>query len=814
MINNEDRSPDSGLRQRIFAEQVSLLYSQYSVPAFTGILVTFVVAYVLGKYVPAKLLIGWLILQNTFLAYGYYLVREYSRSSKKSDSSSWYKKYLIAISLIGIMWGALAGFLNFNLSLFHQIFLIIVAVGAACSALLLAISVSQTYYLFLGLCLSPTIVWLLAQYPNPLYIIGINGVLFIGLLLFAGRSLNRHMVNTIQLNFVNADLADEVNKLNENLESRVQIKTHELYQSEERFNLAMQGANDGLWDWNITDHTVYFSPRWFAMLGYMENELIGLPREWRMRIHPVDRRSVLRKMKDHLHGLTSSYESVHRFKCKDGNYIWVLDRGRAVFDRNGIPYRMVGTQVDLTDQKKLEEKLKSANLKLKHEAKERMIAQSELAHLAKHDPLTGLPNRLYFYEQLQEAIRFAETNGDAIAVLLVDLDNFKNVNDTLGHPVGDRLLEDVSKRLTSIVNKNYFLSRFGGDEFLVILRDCSDTFLIDAYAREIIELLSRPFFFDNHEIRIGCSIGITMFPDHGKEPNKLIRDADIAMYYAKERGKNTYNYFTEEMDHQIAEKVQMRNLLHGALERNEFIVYYQPQVDVQAGTITGLEALLRWNTKEFGAPSPDKFIPLLEDAGLIVEVGEWVMREACSVAIGLQKSGLEDLKIAVNVSPQQIQNPGFVKSVESVLTDTGLREQSLELEITENIFLENMESVHDSLMALSQMGIQIILDDFGTGCSSLAYLKQFPISGLKIDKVFVGDVTRNNDSRQLVTAIVAMTHGLNLKTLVAEGVENIDQLEIIRSAGCPTYQGYHYSKPLPKQDLIRLIQPPNRLKSV
>jgi len=814
MNEQRDEFEESSLEQRIFTEQVSLLYSQYSIPALTGSLVTLVVVYVLWKYVPSHLLLYWFAAQNLFLFAGHYLARKYFYSVNKEYPEIWYKYYLVAISLIGIMWGAMAIFLKYDLSLFHQIFLIIVAVGAACSALVLAIPVFQAYNLFLVLCLSPTISWLLFQYPNPQFLIGVNGILFIGLLILAGKNLNAQLVKTIRLNFENAELAEEVNHLNENLENRVKIKTRELYESEQRFDLAMQGANDGLWDWNIDSGKVYFSPRWSAMLGYDDGEIDGLSKEWRKRLHPKDRRDVLQKMSSHLHGYSGSYESIHRLRRKDGSYIWVLDRGRAVKDKNGKAYRMVGTQVDLTDQKKLEEKLKTANLKLKHEAKERMVAQNELAHLAKHDPLTSLPNRLYFYEQLQEAIHYAETNGDAIAVLLVDLDNFKNVNDTLGHQIGDKLLVDVSKRLTAIVNKNYFLSRFGGDEFLVILRDCSDTFLVDAYAKEIIDLLSKPFLLDNHEIRIGCSIGITVFPDQGKEPDKLIRDADIAMYHAKEQGKNTYNYFTEEMDRELAEKVKIRNQLHGALQRKEFVIHYQPQIDVQTGSLTGLEALLRWSSSGIDDVGPEKFIPLLEDTGLITEVGNWVMHEACTFAVKLQKTGYKNLKIAVNVSPQQFLKTDFIESVKNVVEKTGIKESSLELEITENIFLEHIDSVNETFSQLNDLGVSITLDDFGTGYSSLAYLKRFPISGLKIDKVFIRDLIRNHDSRQLVAAIIAMTKGLKLDTLVAEGVETEQQLEILQTEGCPTYQGYYYSKPLLPCELMQVIKPANRLKSV
>jgi diguanylate cyclase (GGDEF)-like protein len=528
----------------------------------------------------------------------------------------------------------------------------------------------------------------------------------------------------------------------------------------------------------------------------------------------MDRKEVLAKIEAHRKGHSESYESIHRVEHKDGNYLWVLDRGRAVRDHNGVPHRIVGTQVDITPQKTLEEKLKSTNIQLKHEIKERVLAQSELAHLAKHDPLTGLPNRLLFYEQLQEALRRAEIEKEAIALLLVDLDNFKNINDTLGHPMGDRLLVEVVNRLNTISNKNYFLSRFGGDEFFVILDNISDRFLIDAYAREIAELVSQPFNIDGQELHIGCSIGVALFPDNAMDPNQLIRDADIAMYRAKEEGKNTFCFFNDDMDREITERVTLRNLLHMALEKDEFEVHYQPQVDVVSGRVTGLEALLRWQGEGVGYVRPDVFIPILEETSAVNLVGNWVLKTACTQAARLRENGYPNIRIAVNMSPRQFLQEDLADQVLGTLEETGLDKANLEIEITENIFMQDLELITRSLRNLKEIGISITLDDFGTGYSSLGYLKRFPIDGLKIDKVFVADLMKSSDSKELVTAIIAMTKGLNIGTLVAEGVESEDQLEFLREAGCPTYQGFLYSKPLPSDELERLLVRRSRLRSV
>jgi len=802
------------INQRISAEQLYLVFKQYPIAALAGALISIVVALVLRSEVPGQIIYTWLIVQNLLLISGYALVLRYRRRPRTSRDLDWKKFYLLAIAAIATSWSSLALFLSYDLPTIQQTFLIILLVGVAASALVLAVPLFDAYFIYASLPMFSVVSWLMLQKENTLTGLAVLGILFYLLLLVAGRSLNQQLINTLRLRFENLDLANEVKQLNQNLERRVVEKSQALFESEERFNLAMQGANDGLWDWNIQENTAYFSPRWKSMLGYHESEVLDRPKEWRKRLHRDDVRKVLSAMRSHMQGVTETYESIHRIRHQNGQYLWVLDRGLAVFDEKGKPYRMVGTQVDITFQKKLEQKFKSANIKLKHEIKERMLAQNELAHLAKHDPLTDLPNRILFYEQLQNAIMRAEMEGEAIAVLLVDLDNFKHVNDTLGHPVGDKLLMDVAKRLTAIVNKNYFLSRFGGDEFLVILEGCSDTFIVDAYAKEIIELLSKPFHIDEQEIRIGCSIGITLFPDHGKEPDILIRDADIAMYHAKEHGKNTYHYFTDEMDQQISEKATLRNMLHGVLENNELEVLYQPQIDTSTGSVTGIEALLRWNSEEVGQVGPDKFIPLLEEIGLISEVGKWILRQACTHAVSLMKKGMSDFRMAVNFSPRQFLDVALVEDIETILSETGLEAKNLEIEITENIFMEDLELVNQTLSSLKELGVSITIDDFGTGYSSLGYLKRFPINGVKIDKVFIGDLVRNNDSRELVTAVIAMAKGLNMQTLVAEGVETEAQLKLLRKAGCPTYQGYLYSPPMTFTALEQQIFSKPRLKSI
>ena len=799
--------------RRIFAEQVSLLFRQYPVSALSGVLVSIVVLASMWGDVPRVHLLSWMFVQNAVLFLGMFVVLGYrGLPPEKRDPELWFRRYMLLITIIGLSWGSVASFFFYPLGSQAQTFLIIFIAGLAATALVVAVPVFTTFAAYLSLILVPLVGTMFFHLSDRYTVIGALGTVFYTLLLFAGRSLNAHLVNTIRVRFENVDLANEVRHLNENLEIRVIEKTRALIEktqalseSEERFQLAIQGANDGLWDWDLDRNEIFFSPRWKSMLGFDDTEIGTSPNEWHSRVHPEDRAQVMASIQEHLEGRAKSYESTHRMQHKDGHWIWVLDRGRAVRDVHGQAHRLVGTQADVTDHKNLEAQLKSTNVQLKHEIKERRIVQNELAHLAKHDPLTEMPNRLLFFEHLQEAILRAEAEDETVAVLLVDLDDFKTVNDTLGHPLGDKLLIEVSRRLNALSTNNCFLSRFGGDEFLVIFDGPSLVSAVEEFARDIIDGISHPFYVESNEIYIGCSIGITLFPEHGTVPNQLVRNADIAMYHAKKEGRNTYRFYSQQMDREVSEKASIRNLLHTALDRNEFIMRYQPQIDVESGSVVGMEALLRWTRKDLGSLGPERFIPLLEESGLINRVGEWALREACMTTLTLQQRGYPNLRVSVNMSPRQFLLPGLAETVQAILRETGFDARQLELEITENIFMEPLDLIQQTLLKLQALGIQVILDDFGTGYSSLQYLKRLPINGVKIDKDFVADMLKNDGSRELVQAIIAMAKGLNMSRLVAEGVESDIQLELLRRAGCPTYQGYLHSKPLSKDELIQLL---------
>ncbi|MFA5982751.1 MAG: EAL domain-containing protein [Methylococcaceae bacterium] len=426
------------------------------------------------------------------------------------------------------------------------------------------------------------------------------------------------------------------------------------------------------------------------------------------------------------------------------------------------------------------------------------VKQSEarLEYLAHYDPLTRLPNRLLIQARIEQAIERAKRHDYRIAVLYIDLDRFKTVNDSLGHPVGDELLIALSARLSTRLRQDDILARLGGDEFLLVMEFVPQPEDTATLALSLIELLSTPFKLPSgHEVFIGISIGISLYPDDCSSVTELIQYADLAMYQAKQMGRNTYQFHTEALSYAASERLALETNLRYALERNQFVLLYQPLINAQTGTLIGVEALLRWQISEHHLELPSKFIPIAEDTGLIVPIGEWVLRTACTQACTWTKAGLPPLIMAVNLSGRQFQSGKIVSLVDSILKETGLPARQLELELTESIVMDQAEQSINTLNELKALGVRLSIDDFGTGYSSLAYLSRFPIDKLKIDRSFVRDVTENNNNSKIASAIIAMARSLKLDVL-AEGLETKQQLALLCEYGCDQYQGYLFSKPL------------------
>jgi len=444
-------------------------------------------------------------------------------------------------------------------------------------------------------------------------------------------------------------------------------------------------------------------------------------------------------------------------------------------------------------------------------------SDEQIRYVAYHDTLTGLPNRAMFQEYLNHVIAHAERNQREFALLFLDVDDFKRINDTLGHETGDHLLQQVTGRLAGclrdadyvariggLVEPDEFLARLGGDEFIILLPDINDRHAPGHLAHRLIEALSQPFFLSDHEFYVSASIGITLYPSDGREGHELVKNADIAMYHAKEHGKNNYQYYLESMNALAHERLSLESKLRRALENDELCLYYQPQVDAVSGQIVGVEALLRWFDPDQGLIPPDTFIPVAENSGLILSIGEWVIREACRQSKAWQTAGLGDIVVCVNISGVQFARQNVPELIASALREHNLSPAYLETEITESVIMAQPDRAIKQLAAIKSLGVGIALDDFGTGYSSFSYLHRFPIDTLKIDRSFVGDICHKTEHAEIVAAIIAMSHILKLR-VVAEGIEDEEQLQLLADRACDAIQGYLFSQPIPAEQMAQLL---------
>ena len=431
-------------------------------------------------------------------------------------------------------------------------------------------------------------------------------------------------------------------------------------------------------------------------------------------------------------------------------------------------------------------------------------AQQQVEFLAYHDALTGLPNRVLSKDRFELAISYAEREQTKVALAFLDLDNFKTINDSLGHVVGDALLQAVATRLKECLRDTDTLSRLGGDEFLIVLGGLSDLDTIAQLAEKILARLTESFAVEGHELSTSLSMGVAVYPDDGKDYDSLLQKADTAMYQSKEAGRNTYRFYTEQMNVDAIEHLQIRNSLRKGLERGEFVLHYQPQFDLNTHAIVGAEALIRWRHPEFGLMAPGRFISIAEDSGRIVEIGEWVLREACRQATAWHQTGLPEIVVAVNLSAMQFKRGDLEQSVIRALTESGLAPHLLELEMTESILIQDTERVLTTVQRLKSLGVKLSIDDFGTGYSSLSYLKTFAVDKLKIDQSFVRDMADDPNDAAIVRAIIQMAKSLNLKT-IAEGVETGRNIEMLRLQRCDEAQGYYFSRPIPAAEFERYL---------
>jgi diguanylate cyclase (GGDEF)-like protein/PAS domain S-box-containing protein len=556
----------------------------------------------------------------------------------------------------------------------------------------------------------------------------------------------------------------------------------ELRESEERFRAAFDQAAVGLAHITPDGRWLMANNKLCEIVGYDHAELLKLTYE--ELSHPddlQDERDMRMKMLTREAG-EQSWEK--RYRHRNGYYIWVNLTATLVWDEEGQPKYYSIVVEDISRRKQVE---------------------VELLHLANHDALTGLPNRSLLLDRLAQAISYSNRLGGQVAVMLIDLDRFKNVNDSLGHNVGDKIIMEIARRLTPTLRDGDTIARFGGDEFAVLLADVSREETVAIVAQKVLAALSQPVLIDSHELYTSGSIGISIFPKDGHDSQTLLKNADTAMYRAKDAGRNNFQFYASEMNARALDRLKLEGRLRRALQQEEFLLHYQPQMDIATGRIIGMEALLRWQPPGQDMIYPSDFISIAEETGLIVPIGDWVLRTACEQYRKWETvCTVLGIKVAVNLSSRQFKQQNIVKMVSAVLEETGCRADCLELEITESVVMENPEEAAATLQQLSDMGVSLAIDDFGTGYSSLSYLKRFPIDALKIDRSFVRDITTDNDDAAIAKAVIALARSLKLK-VIAEGVETVDQLDFLREQRCDHIQGYFLSQPVTAHQIHVLL---------
>ena len=546
--------------------------------------------------------------------------------------------------------------------------------------------------------------------------------------------------------------------------------------SEARWKLALEAAGDGVWDWHIQAGTEFFSERLLQMCGYGGGDLNSNPDEFDDRTHPDDLEQLHQARQDHFEGRVPLYHSERRILCKDGTWKWVLSRGLVISrDADGKPLRMIGTFTDVSSRK----------------ASEALIRQQ-----AFYDTLTGLPNRRMLRDRLEQEIKRNNRDQQELAILFIDLDHFKEVNDTLGHDRGDMLLIEAGRRIQSCVRTSDTVARMGGDEFTVILADLPSSSHLEGILQKMLRALGELFQLGTEQVFVSASIGITMYPTDATEIEDLFKNADQALYVAKGAGRNRFSFFTPALQEAALTRVRLASDLRTALAEQQFYVVYQPIVELATGAIHKAEALIRWNHPKRGLVSPAAFIPVAESSGLIVQIGAWVFQQAAQQVQLWRQTLADDFQISVNKSPVQFHHSGAKgTNWAEYLSARGLPGDSIVVEITEGLLLDTSASVGSTLLALREAGIGVSLDDFGTGYSSLSYLQKFDIDFVKIDQSFVRNLTANSTELALCRAIVVMAHALDMR-VIAEGVETAQQRDLLASVDCDYVQGYLYAKPM------------------
>lgn len=576
-------------------------------------------------------------------------------------------------------------------------------------------------------------------------------------------------------------LEDELGKQFEELEKQ----SNALALSEQRYELAVEGADCGIWDWDVENNIYYLSAKWKNYLGYKDNDIENTFDGFLNIVHPKDREELISKIEAYISGKADYYESIYRMICKSGEEKWILSKAKAINDTEGNKIRMAGSHMDITEQK---------------------LIQNELKSLAYYDMLTELPNRLSFEVMINDLINVIkkEDSSKKFALVYMDIDNFKHINDTLGHVSGDLLLKYVADILKKEVKASDFIARLGGDEFAIVFKDIKDREEVTIKIQGLLKYLRRPWLIDQQEFFISHSIGIAIYPEDGENLSILLKNSDVAMYFVKKNMKDNYCFYLPEIHEKNFRRIKLINSLRRAIENKEFDLFYQPIINLSNGKIIGAEALIRWFHPKKGMISPMEFIPLAEEIGLIHDIERWILKTAVEQKKRWEDMGYKDLKMSINISGKSVTRAGFINEIRDLLSKIEIENDKIQFEVTETALMEDLNESTKVLKQIKDMNVKIALDDFGTGYSSLTYLKKLPVDVVKLDRDFIRNISEISEDEVVAKYVIKLTHELKFK-IVAEGIETKEHLKFLKLNGCDYGQGYLFSKPVTREEFEGLL---------
>ena len=771
--------------KKIESELVHLVYSQAGAGTVASLVLATIVTMVLHGVIPHNVLISWYVIMLGIGAIRYLLVKIYLALNPPPEQSAfWIKLLVITIAAAGLTWSC-AGTILIPPDGVYQTFITCTLAGMSGSAIPFFAGSRAVCAAYIVTMLTPFIIWLLIQSDLPHEILGLFVTIYLFLLIFSSFRTHRAIYNAIKLKFENDELVKHLSAaqadmgiINQELQTEInERKSAEklLRDSEEQYRLVTDALpvlisyiDMGFkYRFNNKAHELWFGKPLDEIIGKSIRSIIGHTSYTIFMEH-------FEKLQDKLQ---INYETVMQFRDEEERYVSVT---LIAHIKDNVMQGLFSLISDMTPR---------------------------INYLATHDALTDLPNRSLFNARFSQALKRAHRHSHQVALLFLDLDHFKNINDTLGHDVGDHLLIKVVERIKDCLREPDTLARLGGDEFTVILEDITTDAII-SIAEKICQAFTHPFLLEGRDVFITTSIGISLYPEDGKEMKVLLKNADMAIYRAKERGRNTFEFYTHELNEKILKKLEIETNLRVAIDNQEFLLYYQPIIDINRNKLCGLEALIRWNHPTKGLILPNDFIPVAEEVGLIVPMGEWVLRSACLQSLIWHKEGLglsDPIRTSVNLSARQFKEKKLAEMITIILQETGLQGEYITLELTESLIMQDIEYSTRVIKQIKALGIAISIDDFGTGYSSLNYLRRFPIDILKIDRSFIIDVTNNVEDASIVRAIIALAHSLKMK-VVAEGVETAEQYNFLKEHECDEIQGYLISKPLPVPEISTFLE--------